>query len=356
MIFKRKPSNPNFSSGPTRKPEGWDLNKLEKRYLGRYHRSEDVKKYIKKVLEKLKNYLGIPNKHKLFLIPGSCTGAMESVIWSICSEEREITSIVYDYWGEEWNKSLKKLNLKIDLRKKIDGNLPNFKNIPLNNDVIFVWTGTSIGIAVPNIDFIDIDQKGLVISDVTSSVFIYDLPWEKLDISVFSWQKALGSESQHGIAVLSPKAFGRIKRRNIPKILSLYDHDFVKNTPSLLSLADFDLCLDLFLKKGGISFNRKTCMQNKEIIDKWVEKSHYLEYFVKDPKFRALTPCYMTFKKKIKYDNLFRYLAENKIAFDIRNYRKANPGIRIWTGPTIKKNDLIALTNWLDWSFNKFIK
>ena len=354
MIFKKKPSNPNFSSGPTKKPEGWGVEKLNKDFLGRYHRASDVKEYITKVLKKLRSILGIPVTHKIFLLPGSCTGAMESVIWSLLGKRR-VTSIIYDHWGVEWYKDLKKLGLKIDCRKKLNGEIPNFKNIPIENDLIFVWTGTSNGIAIPNLDFLRKSHKGLIISDVTSSVFIYDLPWKKLDVSVFSWQKALGSESQHGIAVLSPKAIKRIKNINIPKIISLHNYDFLLNTPSLLSISDFDLCLDLYKSRGGAIGNRSICAENKLVLDIWEKKTTFIKYFVKDPVYRALSPCYFVFKQKFDYDSFFNYLQKNKIAYDIRNYRKSKPGIRIWTGPTIKKNDLIALTNWLDWSFNKFV-
>ena len=355
MIFKNKPSNPNFSSGPTKKPDEWRIDKLNLNFLGRYHRASDVKIYILKILEKLRSILGIPKNYKIFLLPGSCTGAMESVIWSILGE-RKVTSLIYDYWGVEWYKNLKKIGLEVDCRKSLNGELPNIKNIPSENDVIFVWTGTSTGMALPNLDFLKKSHKGLIFSDVTSSVFIYDLPWKKLDVSVFSWQKALGSESQHGIAVLSPRAMKRIKNINMPKILSLYDYDFVINTPSLLSISDFDLCLDIYKKKGGIDGNRKVCIENKLVLDNWEKKTKFIKYFVKDPVYRALSPCYFLFTQKFKSENFFNFLHKNKIAFDIRNYRKAKPGIRIWTGPTIKKNDLIALTNWLDWSFKKFIK
>ena len=192
----------------------------------------------------------------------------------------------------------------------------------------------------------------------TSAVFIYKIPWEKIDISVFSWQKALGSESQHGVVVMSPKAQQMLnkKLKRIPKILDLNSFDFLINTPSLLVISDLELCLDLYISRGGLKGNKKICLQNKEILDNWEKNSKYIEYFVKNENCRALTPCYFVFKKKYKTLELFDFLFKNKIAFDIENYRKAKSGIRIWTGPTIKKKDLITLTNWLDWSFDKFLK
>ncbi len=348
-----KPKSPNFSSGPTKKPDEWSIKKLSTKFLGRYHRSSDVKNYIENILLKLKNILNIPRDFQVFLFPGSCTGAMESVIWSLLGEE-VVTAIIYDHWGEVWYQDLKKLDLKIDVRKNLNGVLPNLENIPLQNDIIFVWTGTSNGMTINNVNFIDKKHEGLVISDVTSAVFIDDLPWTKIDVSVFSWQKALGSESQNGIIVMSPKALKKLKKRKIPKILSIYDHDFVVNTPSLLSISDFDLCLDIFLQRGGLKESKRICLDNRLVLEKWSMNNNFLGFFCKSQKLRALTPSYFVFKKKFNFKKMFTYLSKNNIAYDIENYRKAQPGVRIWNGSNIKKNDLIALTNWLDWCFNNF--
>jgi len=192
----------------------------------------------------------------------------------------------------------------------------------------------------------------LVISDITSAVFIYDIPWRKLDISVFSWQKALGGESQQGMVVLSPKAKKRLKKKNsIPKVLDIARHDFLINTPSLLSFADLEICLDTYQKRGSLKGNKKICEENKKIIDLWLENNVYLERFSKDNRFDAMTPSFLIPNKEINLNKIHDFFEINKIAFDIKNYKKAPEGIRIWTGPTIKKKDLIALTNWLDWSF-----
>ena len=348
-----KPESPNFSSGPTKKPDEWSIRKLNTKFLGRYHRSDDVKIYIRSILQKLKKTLNVPKDYKILLFPGSCTGAMEAAIWSILGE-RDVTSIIYDYWGLAWQEDLLKLNLKIDMRKNLDGFLPDLNKISKKNDVLFVWSGTSNGMCIDNIDFIEENHEGLIISDITSAAFIYDLPWNKLDIAVFSWQKALGSESQHGVVVMSPKALSRIKKKQLPKVLSIFNFDFLINTPSLLALADLDLCLDIFIKKGGIKKSIKICIENQSVIEQWVANSNFVEFFCKVRKFRAVTPSYLTFKKKLDHKKIFSFLSKNAIAYDIENYRKAKLGIRVWNGPNIKKNDLIALTNWLDWCFNKF--
>ena len=350
-----KPINPRFSCGPTRKPSGWSLNSINKQYLGRYHRSTDVRNYVEKQLKKIKEILKIPEDYELLLTPGSCTLAMEAVIWSLLGD-RKITSIVFDYWGKTWFENLQKLNLDVDLRISLDGTMPNLSNIPEKNDVLFVWTGTSTGISVSNLDFLKQEHKGLVISDITSAAFIYDLPWRKLDVGVFSWQKALGSESQHGVIVISPKARKKVKNNNLPKILDISNHDYVINTPSLLTISDLEVCLDLYVNKGGLKNSLKICKENKKVLDDWELKNRYVRHFVKYKKFQAVSPVYLVFNEDFNHSRLFDFLCENEIAYDLENYRKAEPGIRVWTGPNILKNDLIALTNWLDWCFNKFIK
>ena len=348
-----KPKNPRFSCGPTKKPDGWSFNKINKKYLGRYHRASEIKDFIVEQLLRIKKILKIPKSYQIFLTPGSCTGAMEAVIWNLLGK-REITSIVYDYWGVEWLKDLKKLNLNVDARISLDGTIPSLEGIPSKNDLLFVWTGTTTGISIDNLNFLSEKRKGIVVSDITSAAFIYDIPWKKIDVSVFSWQKALGSESQHGVIVMSPRAIKNIVTRQLPKIFDFLKSNFVINTPSLLTISDLAQCLDIYEKNGGLINSLNVCKKNKLVIDKWAENHEYVINFIKNKKNQAISPVYLVFKKKIKHEKLFKFLSDNEIAFDIKNYRLANPGIRIWTGPTIKKNDLIALTNWLDWCFNKF--
>ena len=354
---KVKPLNPFFSSGPTKKPKGWSLEKLNTKFLSRYHRSGIVKNYIEETFEKLKQILKIPKNYKIFLTPGSCSGAMESVIWSLLGEKR-ITSIIYDYWAETWYDDIKKLGYKSEVRKNLNGKMPSLKNIDLESDIFFVWTGTSNGMSVNNTDWISKNHDGLIVTDITSAVFVNDIDWSKLDASVFSWQKALGSEAQHGIVVLSPKAIERlnynIKKKKIPKVLDLFSSNGVVNTPSLLCLADFNFCLSWFESKGGLDWSLKTCMENKIILDKWIVKNNLFSYFVKENIHRSLTTSFFILNKSVDKNSLKKviyFLETEKIAYDIQSYRKSPFGIRIWTGPTIIKKDLIALTNWLDWSF-----
>lgn len=359
---KIKPTYANFSSGPTKKPSEWSLSKISNSFLGRYHRSLDVTEYLNDILNLLKYILNIPKNYKIFLSPGSCTGAMTAVIHSLLGE-RTITSIIYDYWGELWSDEVKKFKCKQEIRFIKYGMVPSLKNIKNDNDIFFVWTGTSAGISINEINWIPNRHRGLVISDITSSVFIEKINWKKIDVSFFSWQKALGSEAQHGFIILSPKAVERLnyikRKKSSPKILSINEKNFMINTPSLLCFADFKFCLNWLKKKGGVEWSNKKCIENYQILNNFIKRNKYINYFVKESKHQAISCSYFTLNNQKKFKNLenvFQYLINEKVAFDIRAYRKMPSGIRIWTGPTILKKDLIALVKWLDWSFYKFFK
>ena len=354
-----KPSSPNFSSGPTKKPDVWSARKLNTNILGRYHRSEYVKEYIENIFKVLRKTLKIPEDYKFFLTPGSCTGAVESIIWSILGKNK-ITTIITDHWGEQWSSCMKSLNYKVDVRGRVNGKIPYLKKINSKNDIFFVWTGTTTGISFKDLNWIKKDHQGLVVSDITSAVFVDEIEWKKVDISAFSWQKALGSESQHGVIVMSPKAIKKIKdntNKIIPKILDITNLNYPINTPSLLCFSDFEFCLNWYIKKGGLIWAKNICKKNKLVLDKWIKKNKFLKYFSSDPTYRSISSSFFILKNQKFSNNLINiinYLNYNQIAYDISSYRKSPLGIRIWTGPTIKKKDLIALTNWLDWCFYKF--
>lgn len=359
---KEKPRFTNFSSGPTKKPSEWSLSKLNYSFLGRYHRSMEVKNYLNEILLLVKYILKIPKNYKILLSPGSCTGAMTAIIHSLLGD-RVITSIIYDYWGKLWSDEIIKAKYKQEVRYKRYGVVPPLENIKTDSDIFFVWTGTSAGISINEINWISNKHEGLVISDISSSVFIEKINWKKLDVSFFSWQKALGSESQHGLIILSPKALERLKfkkkKKIVPKILNINENNFMINTPSLLCFADFKFCLDWLKKKGGLNWSNKTSNENCQILRRLVKNNTNIEYFVKDSKHQAISCSYFLLSNQNKsraLEKVFEYLKHEKIAFDIQAYRKMPIGIRIWTGPTILKKDLIALTKWLDWSFYKFFK
>ena len=298
---KFKTKSPNFSSGPTKKPESWSLSGFDKSILGRYHRSKFISDYIDEIFLELKEVLNIPSDYKVLLSPGSCSGAMQSVIWSLLGK-RKITSIIYDFWGERWSNEIKKLKYKQEIRSFLNGSMPILDEICPSNDIFFVWTGTSTGMSVDNISWIPNHQTGIVVSDITSSVFINRIEWNKLDAAVFSWQKAIGSESQHGIIVLSPKAIDRLKEnkeKTVPNIIDLNNREKIVNTPSLLCFSDFKFCLSWYKKKGGLSWANKKCKENKLVLEKWEENNNYVKNFVKEKKYRALSTSYFTFRSNI---------------------------------------------------------
>lgn len=352
----KRPSSPNFSCGPTKKPDGWNPSKLNLKNISRYHRSDSAEKYMTSIVNKLRLQLKIPKSYSIFLTPGSCTGAMESVIWSLLRKKRVVTSVVYDFWGLEWVKDLEKLNLDQDVRLSLNGTMPDLSKINKNNDIIFVWTGTTTGMSINNLNWINDNHEGLVICDANSSIFIYDHLWPKIDVTVFSWQKALGSESQHGIVVMSPKAIERLNTasfQSIPKILDLKNYRFPINTPSLLCFSDFEFCLNWFNNNGGINWSNKICLENKTVLDQWASDNEFISHFCTDKNFRSLSPCFFKLDNISikKFEKIILFLKKEKIAFDIESYSKSEKGFRIWTGPTILKKDLITLTNWLDWTF-----
>lgn len=356
---KNKIKNPNFSSGPTKKPSEWDLTKLNTEFLGRYHRSKRSKEYIDLTLEKLRIALKIPKDYDIIVSPGSCSGAAQSVIWSLFGQNN-VTSLIFDLWGKKWSDEIKKLKIKQEIRFDGFGFMPSLENINIRNDIFFVWTGTTSGISFNNLKWIPKNHQGLIFSDITSAVFVYKINWNKLDAAVFSWQKAIGSESQHGIIVLGPKAKERLKNKKkltIPKLLEIKTNQKIINTPSMLCFSDFDFCLDIYKKNGGLKKANLVSKENSLVLSEWIEKNDFLNFFVKEKKFRAITVSYFKVKDNVKkklFLEVINYLEKEEIAFDIQSYRNMPLGLRIWTGPTILKNDLINLTNWLDWSFYNF--
>ena len=289
MIYEdtKKPKNPNFSSGPTRKPDGWSVKKLNTKYLGRYHRSEDVREYVEKIILNIKKTLKIPKDYKIFFTWILYRG--NDISNEFHSWKKRITSIIYDYWGLLWSEELKKLKYKVNSKKELTGKLPSLENIPTKDDVVFVWNATSNGMSISNIDFITKNHLGLVISDLTSAVFVCDLPWQNWMYQFFL-SKRLLELNLKGVAVLSPKALERIKTDQL-KLFSLKNFDFLVNTPSLLAFADLELCIDLYNKRGGLSQNIKICKANKKFLDEWEKKNNFVSYFALK-KNQSITPSF----------------------------------------------------------------
>jgi len=376
MKPQRRPANPNFSSGPCAKRPGYSLAALEKALLGRSHRSKLGKARLKEVVDRSRALLGIPKDYRLGIVPASDTGAVEMVLWSMLGA-RGVDALTWESFGEGWVTDIEK-QLKIkDLRvmRAPYGQIPDLAKVDWDRDVVFTWNGTTSGARIPNGDWIKADRKGLAICDATSGVFAMDLPWEKLDVVTWSWQKVLGGEAAHGMLALSPRAVERLETYTppwpLPKIFRMsskgkFSEGIFKeetiNTPSMLAVEDAIDSLKWAESLGGLSSLRARCESNLATIAGWVERTNWVDFLVEDPKIRSCTSVCL----KIVADGFDKLPAEQQwaqvkkiealldaegVAYDIAGHRDAVPGLRIWCGATIERSDVEALLPWLDWAF-----
>ena len=376
MKPSRRPANSNFSSGPCAKRPGYSLAALEKALLGRSHRSKPGKARLKEVVDRSRAILGIPKDYSVAIVPASDTGAVEMALWSLLGP-RGVDALTWESFGEGWVTDIEK-QLKIkDLRvmRAPYGKIPDLAQIDCDRDVVFTWNGTTSGARMPNGDWIKPDRKGLTICDATSGVFAMDLPWAKLDVVTWSWQKVLGGEAAHGMLALSPRAIERLESYTppwpLPKIFRMtskgkFSEGIFKeetiNTPSMLAVEDAIDSLKWAESLGGLPALRARCESNLAAIAAWVERTPWVDFLVGDPKIRSCTSVCL----KIVADGFDKLPAEQQwaqvkkiealldtegVAFDIAGHRDAVPGLRIWCGATIERADVEALLPWLDWAF-----
>ena len=383
MILKpeKKPSNPYFSSGPCAKRPGWNFDIYSKAVLGRSHRSKIALSRIKEVIDLTKLLLEIPDNFYVGIVPGSDTGAIEMLLWTLLGE-KPVEVLAWESFGNDWVKDIVN-QLKIPNTKVIEakyGKIVNLNDINFKKDIVFTWNGTTSGVCVPNGDWIPNNREGLTICDATSAAFSMRLPWEKLDATTFSWQKVLGGEAQHGVIILSPKAVHRLENfipnRAIPKIFQLSNKGKINkklftgstiNTPSMLCVEDALDALNWVKQAGGIEKTIELSKNNLLVVEKKIKNSQWLDFLSEEESIRSCTSIclkikdsilekYETEKLKEKMNNVFSFLEENKIAYDINSYRDAPIGIRIWGGATVNENDIDILIDWLEWCFIKFIR
>jgi len=371
-----RPVNPYFSSGPCAKRPGWSLDALSDAFLCRSHRATVGKDKLKTVIEKHRSILGIPADYKIGIMPASDTGAIEMAMWSMLGE-RGVDVLGWEVFGNEWIKDVT-AQLKIsDARtfKAGFGEIPDLSQVDSDRDVIFTWNGTTSGVRVPNANFIKKDRKGLTFCDATSAVFAYDMPWDLLDVTTWSWQKVLGGEAAHGMLVLSPRAVARLESykpdRPLPKIFrmtkggKLTEGIFVGetiNTPSMLAVED---CLDALKwveSIGGVKATIARSQANFGALKEWVSKTPWIEFLPEDPAICSQTsPCMkivdpfvtaMDEEGQLAFvKSLTKLLEKDGIAYDIAGHRDAPAGLRVWTGATIETSDIKLLTPWIDWAF-----
>ncbi len=376
MLPTTRPTNPNFGSGPTAKRPGWSLTALEGAMLGRSHRAAPAKARLQEVIERSRALLGIPAEYRVGILPGSDTGAYECAMWSLLGA-RGVDVISYESFGEGWLTDIEKQLKLADVRalKAPYGDLPDLAKVDTDRDVVFCWNGTTSGARVPNGEWIRDDRQGLTLCDATSAAFAMDLPWPKLDVVTWSWQKVLGGEAQHGMLVLSPRAAARLETFKpawpLPKLFRLtkggkliegiFQGETI-NTPSMLAVEDALDGLRWAEALGGLPALIARCEASLAVIEAWVAQSGWANFLAKsaairsptsvclgiaDPLFAALDDA----GQQAFVKDMTKLLAEQKVAYDIQSYRDAPAGLRIWCGATVETADIRALLPWLDWAF-----
>lgn len=371
-----RPACPNFSSGPCAKRPGWTPQALAGAPTGRSHRAKVGKAKLAEVLDKSRSILGLPDDYRIGIVPASDTGAVEMVMWSMLGA-RGVDMLAWESFGEGWITDVtKQLKLQdVRLIRSDYGQLPDLAQVDCDRDVLFTWNGTTSGVRVPNGGWIRDDRQGLTIADSTSAAFAMDLPWRKLDVVTWSWQKVLGGEGAHGMLVLSPRAVERLENYKpawpLPKIFrmtsggKLNEGIFVGdtiNTPSMIAVEDQIDALNWAQSIGGLPGLIQRSQANLAVIEDWVAGSDWAAFLaadkavrswtsiclvIKHPAFLALDDAGRTaFSKKIA-----ALLEKEGVAYDIASYRDAPAGLRIWGGATVEAEDLKALTPWLDWAF-----
>ena len=361
-----KPTTPNFSSGPCAKRPGYDINQLDLSTLGRSHRSNIGKNALQQVITDTAELLGLPEGYRVGIVPASDTGAMEMIMWSMLGP-RAVDICYWESFGQGWYADItKQLKLPNVNEIKADyGQLPDLTQVKPENDCIFTWNGTTSGVKVENAEFISDKREGLTICDATSAVFAMEMPWEKLDVTTFSWQKVLGGEGGHGVIILSPRAVERLESYTpswpLPKIFrltaggKLIDGIFTGatiNTPSMLCVADYQDALNWVKSIGGISASIKKSQDNLTVLSSFVDNNEWINFLAEKESSRSNTSvCLSVNLSNDQLKQFIKLLTDKEVAFDIAAYKDAPSGLRIWCGSTVEKSDLEALMPWLTWAY-----
>ena len=372
------PSNPNFSSGPCAKRPGWSLGALGGAVLGRSHRSKPGLGRLHEVIERSRQILGIPADYRIGIVAGSDTGAVELALWSLLGA-RGVDMLSWETFGQTWVKdAVDQLKLS-DLRsfRAPFGQLPDLAQVDFSRDVVFTWNGTTSGVRVPDGDWIPDDREGLTICDATSAAFAMALPWSKLDVTTWSWQKVLGGEGAHGMLVLSPRAVERLESYQppwpLPKLFRLTQGGTIVegifrgetiNTPSMLCVEDALDGLKWAESIGGLPALIARSEANLAVLHAWVKDRSWLDFLAQDPATRSCTSvCFALTAPEVfalpveqrlaVQKSLVSLLEAEKAGLDLGAYRDAPAGLRIWCGATVEASDVAALLPWLDWAWEQ---
>jgi phosphoserine aminotransferase len=367
-----RPANPRFSSGPCAKNPTFTLDRLAGAPLGRSHRAAIGKDKLKAAIDETRDLLGVPADYRVGIVPGSDTGAVEMALWSMLGQ-RGAEILVWESFGAGWATDVvKQLKLENAVVKTADyGQLPDLASVDFSNDVVFTWNGTTSGVRVPNGDWIADNREGLTICDATSAAFAQALPWDKLDVTTFSWQKVLGGEAAHGMLILSPRAVERLESYTpvwpLPKIFRLtkggkliegiFKGETI-NTPSMLAVEDYLVALDWARAVGGLKGLIARADANAQAVFDFCDAHDWIANLAEVPSTRSNTSVCVKFTDDRITDGaafakaVAKRLEAEGVAFDIGAYRDAPAGLRIWCGGTVETADVKALLPWIDWAFN----
>ena len=371
-----KPQNPCFSSGPCAKRPGWNLTALKDAAVGRSHRSARGRAKLQEVIERSRALLGVPADYCIGVVAGSDTGAVEMCLWSLLGA-RGVDVLSWESFSRGWATDITQHLQLADVRvfDADFGELPDLSLVDCDRDVVFAWNGTTSGVKVPDGEWIAADRQGLVICDATSAVFAMDLPWEKLDVVTYSWQKVMGGEAAHGMLILSPRAVERLLSFTppwpIPKLFrmtqgrqlneALFKGDTI-NTPSLLCVEDALDGLRWAGEIGGLPELVRRTQANLAVLERWVEASAWIAFLPDRLAIRSPTSICLRIDdewysglgeddQRAKVKQMVAALEDEGVAYDINGYRAAPPGLRIWGGATVETSDIKALVPWLDWAW-----
>lgn len=376
MKPSHRPADPRFSCGPCPKHPGWTPQIFEQALTGRSHRSADAKARLKQAIDLTREVLEVPADHLIGIVPASDTGAVELALWSLLGA-RGVDVLAWESFSKGWAVDVVE-HLRLDEARVLEadyGELPELSAVDFSRDVVFAWNGTTSGVRVPDGDWIPDDREGLTICDATSAAFAMDLPFDKLDVTTYSWQKVLGGEAQHGILILGPRAVERLESfappRPLPKIFRLTRNGQLDraifegatiNTPSLLAVEDYLAALRWAKGIGGLRAMIARTEDNAAAIAKWVAATPWIDFLARDPAVRSTTSVALEIvdpwfagldgaARKDVQKEIMALLEAEGAAYDIGAYRLAPAGLRLWAGATVERENLEAVFPWLDWAF-----
>jgi phosphoserine aminotransferase len=377
-----RPRVPNFSSGPCAKRPGWSLKALSGAALGRSHRHKIGKAKLKQAIDLTREVLEVPADYLIGIVPASDTGAYEMAMWTMLGA-RPVTMLAWESFGEGWvTDAAKQLKLAdCEVVSAPYGELPNLRKIDTKRrDVCFTWNGTTSGVRVPDADWIAADREGLTFCDATSAAFAQQLDWPKLDVTTFSWQKALGGEAAHGMLILSPRAVQRLETHKpawpLPKVFRLtsggklikgvFEGETI-NTPSMLCVEDYIDALLWAKKVGGLKGLIKRADSSMRAIASFAKANAWIDFLAVKPKTRSNTSVCLKFTDPavttLSADDqanfakaVVAWLEKEGVGFDLGHYRDAPPGLRIWCGATVQTRDVKALLPWIEVAYKAELK